>query len=85
MRSDVASYVGYSGGWAVARDFSQVMLEERARVLGPEHQDTLYTRGYLAHWTGMAGNAARSAPGSEGRSHLVVTDVRSWEQFGSRS
>ncbi len=30
----------------------------RERVLGPEHPDTLITRGNLARWTGQAGDAA---------------------------
>ena len=27
-------------------------------MLGPDHPDTLTTRASLAHWTGMAGDAA---------------------------
>ncbi len=30
----------------------------RKRVLGPEHPDTLTTRGNLAYWTGEAGDPA---------------------------
>jgi hypothetical protein len=54
----LASYVGFSGGYAAAREFSQAMLDERARVLGPEHRGTLLARAHLAFWTGMAGDAA---------------------------
>jgi Tetratricopeptide repeat len=34
------------------------LLPVRERVLGPEHPSTLTTRGYLAYWTGKAGDAA---------------------------
>jgi hypothetical protein len=54
----IATYLGYSGGYAAAREFSQVMLAERERVLGPEHLDTLLARAHLAIWTGEAGDAA---------------------------
>jgi hypothetical protein len=54
----IASYLGYSGGYAAAREFSQALLDERARVLGPEHEGTLLARAHLAHWTGEAGDAA---------------------------
>jgi hypothetical protein len=53
----LASYLGYSGGYVAARDFSRVLLEERARVLGPEHPDTLTAWNNLAWWTGEAGDA----------------------------
>ncbi|HEV3292431.1 MAG TPA: tetratricopeptide repeat protein [Streptosporangiaceae bacterium] len=56
--ANVAAYLGYSGGYAAARDFSQAMLEERARGLGLEHLDTLTARAHLAYWTGMAGDVA---------------------------
>ncbi len=56
--SHIASYLGFSGGYAAARDFSQAILEERARVLGHEHPGTLVARSHLAYWTGMAGDAA---------------------------
>jgi hypothetical protein len=56
--TDIASYLGYSGGYVAARGFSQALLDERARVLGPEHRDTLVARDHLAYWTGMAGDAA---------------------------
>jgi Domain of unknown function (DUF4062) len=56
--ADLASFLGYSGGYAAARDFSQAMLIGRARVLGAEHPRTLLARDHLAAWTGMAGDAA---------------------------
>ena len=55
---DIASYLGYSGGYAAARKFSQALLEERAPVLGPEHPGTLAASVHLAFWTGRAGDAA---------------------------
>ena len=30
----------------------------RTEILGPEHSRTLTARGYLAHWTGEAGDPA---------------------------
>jgi hypothetical protein len=57
----IGAYLGFSGGYAAARDFSRAMLEERAKVLGPEHPGTLAARAYLAYWTGMAGSAAGPA------------------------
>jgi hypothetical protein len=54
----LASYLGYSGGHAAAREFYQTLLEERDRMLGPEHPGTLLARANLAHWTGRAGDAA---------------------------
>ena len=40
----VASYLGYSGSFAAARDLYSTVLEARERVLGPEHPDTLSAR-----------------------------------------
>jgi hypothetical protein len=34
------------------------LLPIQERVLGPEHPDTLDTRGALAYWTGWAGDTA---------------------------
>ena len=36
----------------------------RERVLGPEHPDTLATRGGLAYWTGAAGMPRRPVTSS---------------------
>jgi Tetratricopeptide repeat len=54
----IVSYLGFSGGYAAAREFSQALAVERDRVLGPEHRDTLAARVHLAFWTGRAGDAA---------------------------
>jgi len=54
----IASYVGFSGSYAAARDLQQRVFEVRRQVLGPEHPDTLEARANLAHWTGDAGDAA---------------------------
>jgi hypothetical protein len=56
--ADLAFFVGYSGGYAAARDFSRALLEDRTRVLGPEHPDTLLAHVNLAALTGEAGDAA---------------------------
>ena len=41
-----------------ARDQCAALLAVNERVLGPEHPDTLATRGDLAYWSGEAGDAA---------------------------
>jgi hypothetical protein len=56
--SDLAAYLGHSGGYSAAREFSQALLEERAQLLGPEHWGTLLARAHLARWTGEAGDTA---------------------------
>jgi hypothetical protein len=51
------------------RDQFAALLPERERVLGPEHPETLTTRGGFAHWTGAAGDATsspRCRPSSSG-------------------
>jgi hypothetical protein len=58
VTADIASYLGYSGGYVAAREFSQAMVEERIRVLGPEHRSTLIARDHVAFWTGMVGDVA---------------------------
>jgi hypothetical protein len=55
---DIAAHLGFSGGYAAAREFSQALAEERDRVLGPEHRGTLAACVHLAFWTGRAGDAA---------------------------
>jgi hypothetical protein len=54
----VASYLGESGSYVAACELSRALLEERAKVLGPEHPGTLHVRSNLANWTGEAGDAA---------------------------
>jgi uncharacterized protein DUF4062/tetratricopeptide repeat protein len=56
--AQIASYMGYSGGYVAAREFSQALLDDRVRALGPEHRGTLGARAHLAFWTGRAGDAA---------------------------
>ena len=41
-----------------ARDQFAAVLPADERALGPEHPDTLITRGNLAYWTGRAGDPA---------------------------
>ena len=52
----IADYLGWSGGYAAARDRWQRVLNARDRVLGPEHPGTLTSRHQLAFWTGEAGD-----------------------------
>ena len=54
----IASYLGLSGSYLAAREFSRGLLDERVRVLGAEQQGTLASRSLLAFWTGEAGDAA---------------------------
>ncbi len=56
----IASYVGYSGSYAAARDLFRRIAEahERAAANGGEHRDILVARYELASWTGQAGDAA---------------------------
>jgi hypothetical protein len=54
----IADYLWHSGSYAAARDLYRGMFEERARVLGPEHPQTLAARANAAHLTGKAGDAA---------------------------
>ena len=56
--AQIASYLGYSGSYAAARDLCQSVVEARARASGPEHPDTLSAHANLAYWTGLAGDAA---------------------------
>jgi hypothetical protein len=49
-----------AGDAAAARDQYAELVPIRARVLGPEHPETLATRQALARWTGEA----ESGPGS---------------------
>jgi hypothetical protein len=53
-----ASWTGLAGDTAGARDQCTALLPAIERVLGPEHPDTLHTRGDIARWTGLAGDAA---------------------------
>ena len=48
-----------SSDLAGARDQYAVLLPIRERVLGPEHPDTLATRGNLAYWTAQSGRRGR--------------------------
>ena len=56
----VARYLGYSGSYAAARDLFQLIADAYRQddAYGAEHPGTLSARGYLAYWTGEAGDAA---------------------------
>ena len=54
----IASYVGYSGNYAAARDLQRRVLDARKSKLGRKDPDTLTARANLAYWTGLAGDAA---------------------------
>ena len=41
------------------------LLTDLARVLGPDHPDTLSARHHLAYWRGEAGDAAGAAAAME--------------------
>ena len=57
-RGSLASWTGWAGDAAGARDQYAAMLPIVERVLGPGHPNTLATRHNLAIWTGEAGDAA---------------------------
>ncbi len=59
-RFKLASYTGYAGDAAGARDQYAALLPTRERVSGPDGPETLSDRGDLALWTGRAGDAARA-------------------------
>ena len=56
----IAQYLGLSGSYPAARDLFRVIADAHRDddAYGPEHPDTLLARGYLARWTGEAGDAA---------------------------
>ena len=56
----VARSLGYSGGYAAARDLCALIAEAHrdSRDYGPEHPRTLEAYDYLAFWTAHAGDAA---------------------------
>jgi len=56
----IADYIGSSVSYDPARDLHQKVAEAWARILGPEHPQTLDARGGFAYWTREAGNAAGS-------------------------
>jgi hypothetical protein len=58
----IASYLGWSGNYAAARDLQRRILDTLERVLGPEHPDTLTARVNFAFWTGEA--ETRPPPGT---------------------
>ena len=55
-RDFLASWTGFAGDAAGARDQYALLLPVRARVSGAEHPDTLTARGNLAYYTGAAGD-----------------------------
>jgi NB-ARC domain-containing protein/tetratricopeptide repeat protein len=65
--------LGETGQVAAARNYFQQLLEDMLRVLGPDHPDTLATRGNFASWTGQTGDAAGAA---EALKQLLADQVR---------
>ena len=61
QRQRAAIEQGESGDWEAAALALGDLLEEQTRVLGPEDQDTLRTRQFLAHATGGAGDPQEGA------------------------
>jgi Tetratricopeptide repeat len=56
----IATYLGFSGNFAAARDLHQRVVDARERILGAEHLGTLLARYQLAFWTGAAGYRAEA-------------------------
>jgi uncharacterized caspase-like protein len=61
QRQQVAVRQGENGDWEAAAVTLRGVLEEQARILGLDHQDTLITRQFLAHATGGAGDPLKGA------------------------
>ena len=60
-RHELASWTGWAGDAAGARDQFADLLPIRERVQGPEHPDTLATRANLAYWSRKTQEAAPDA------------------------
>ena len=60
--SQIAHYLGFSGGYLAAQELFELIAAayERSESYGPDHPETLIIRGNLARWTGDAGNAAEA-------------------------
>ena len=56
----IADWTGQRGDSAEALRLYQELLPDLVRVLGPDHPDTLTTRGSIAFWTGQRGNSAEA-------------------------
>jgi hypothetical protein len=56
----IARYLGHSGNYPAARDLFQLIADAYREddAYGAEHPRTLTARHNVAHWTGMAGDAA---------------------------
>ena len=54
VRADLANAFGRTGRVHDAIDRSQTLLDDQARILGPDHPNTLITRNNLAHWRAAA-------------------------------
>ena len=52
---------GQAGNWQEAVVALREIAQEQARILGPEHQDTLRTRQFLGHAIGGAGKPLEAA------------------------
>ena len=54
----VATFVGITGNYRLARLLQHHIAEARTESIGAEHPDTLTACANLANWTGMSGDAA---------------------------
>jgi uncharacterized caspase-like protein len=61
QRQRTAIEQGEKGDWEAAALAFRGLLEKQTRVLGPENQDTLRTRQFLAHATGATGAPQEAA------------------------
>jgi Caspase domain/Tetratricopeptide repeat len=53
--------LGREGNWAEAATLLRDIAAEQARVLGPDHEDTLRSRQFQAHAVGGSGNPVEAA------------------------
>ena len=56
MRGNIAAWTGECGNREEALRLFKALFHDEARVLGPDHPDTLKTRHNIAIWTGMCGD-----------------------------
>jgi hypothetical protein len=56
--AQIASYPGFSGSYAAARELYRQVVAARQQARGAEDPGTLAARTRLAYWTGEAGDAA---------------------------
>jgi uncharacterized protein DUF4062/tetratricopeptide repeat protein len=60
MQSDLAWWTGQAGDATEARQLAREVAADSARILGPEHRQTISSRLNVARWTGESGDTAEA-------------------------